>query len=79
MTEPCRHRLDIAPIRQQHRRRRVPQAVKFQMPNPVPLQKMIELLRRRVRMHHVTVLLGEDVVEKIRQCKIDCVNSKKVI
>ena len=41
----------------------MPQPVKLQMPDPMPLQKMIEPLRRRVRMHHVAVLLGEDVVE----------------
>ena len=29
----------------------------------MPFQKMIELLRRRVRMHHVTVFLGENIVE----------------
>ena len=29
----------------------------------MPLQKMIELLGRCVRMHHVAVLLGEDVIE----------------
>ena len=33
------------------------------MPNPIPFQKMIKLLGRRMRMHHVAVFLGEDVVE----------------
>ena len=37
--------------------------MELQMPDAVPLQEMIELLRRRVRMHDVPVLLGENIIE----------------
>ena len=63
VTESRRNSFYIATVSKKHGRTCVAKPVELEMTNTMALQKMVKLLRRRLRIHHVAILLGEHVVE----------------
>ena len=63
VTKSRRNSFYIVAIGKKHGRTCVAKPVELEMTNTMALQKMVKLLRRRLRIHHVAILLGEHVVE----------------
>ena len=63
VSEPCRYGFYIAAVGKEHGRTCVAKPVKLQVTDTVSFQKVVELLCRCVRIHHVAILLGEHIVE----------------
>ncbi len=67
MSQPRGHGLDVTPVGEEQSRARMTQTVELEVANAVTFEKVFELLGWRVRIHDMTVLLGENIAE-IQPC-----------
>ena len=63
VTEAYRYGFDVTSISKKHRCARMAQAVEFEMSDIMSFKEFRELLGRSMRIHHISVFLGEDVSE----------------
>ena len=63
VTKSRRNSFYIAAVGKEHGCACVAKPVEFQVTDAVALQEVIKLLGRRLRIHHIAVLLGEHIVE----------------
>ena len=63
--KPCGNCLDVASIGKKHGGTGMPQTVKFQMTDIVPLEEVIELLGWCLRIHDQSVFFGKNVIQSM--------------